>query len=129
VLIQVWGRPERCSLEVMKEIARPLMSPPPPGAPPTPGPPPFWRPGVLEEMAAEAGLTPVDAFDATWAYEYEDDEALGRGMVAAGGLSLLVEPEREPELRARIVEALAPHRTPSGGYRLENEFHFLLTSA
>jgi hypothetical protein len=37
-----------------------------------------------------------------------------------------VGPEREEEVRAAIVEGLAPYRTPGGGYRLRNEFHFLI---
>jgi hypothetical protein len=28
-----------------------------------------------------------------------------------------------------IVESLASYRTPSGGYRLENEWHYLIASA
>ena len=32
-------------------------------------------------------------------------------------------------MRAAIVEGLARYRTPDGGYRLENEFHFLITRA
>jgi hypothetical protein len=31
--------------------------------------------------------------------------------------------------RAALVEALAPYRTPDGGYRLENEWHYLLARA
>jgi hypothetical protein len=33
------------------------------------------------------------------------------------------------EVRAAIVEGLAPYRTRAGGYRLENEFHFLIARA
>ena len=36
VVIQVWGAHERCSLEAMKEVARPFMPPRPPDAPPDP---------------------------------------------------------------------------------------------
>jgi ubiquinone/menaquinone biosynthesis C-methylase UbiE len=37
VVIQVWGRPERCDLEPMKRVARRYAPPPPPDAPPPPG--------------------------------------------------------------------------------------------
>jgi len=60
VVIQVWGPPERCDLERMKQVARRYAPPPPPGAPP---PPRLWQPGVLEALATEAGLTPDCAFD------------------------------------------------------------------
>jgi SAM-dependent methyltransferase len=126
VVIQVWGPHERCELEAMKVVVRPFLPPRPPDAPPEPE---LWRPGVLEEMASEAGLTPESAFDRTWAFEYRDEETLGRAMVSPAGIAALVGPEHEEEVRSQIVEALAPYRTAEGGYRLSNEFHFLLARA
>jgi SAM-dependent methyltransferase len=126
VVIQVWGAPERNDLEAMKVVVRPYMPAPPPDAPP---PPELWKPGVLEEIATAAGLTPETAFDTRWAYEFPDADALGRAMVAPAGIAELVGPSREAEVRAEIVAALAPYRTPGGGYRLENEFHFLVARA
>jgi SAM-dependent methyltransferase len=126
VLIQVWGAPERNDLEAMKVVVRPYLPAPPPDAPP---PPELWRPGVLEELATGAGLTPEAAFDTRWAYEYADEDALGRAMVAPAGIAELVGPSREAEVRAEIVAELAPYRTAEGGYRLENEFHFLIARA
>jgi len=35
----------------------------------------------------------------------------------------------EAPVRAAFVEALAPYRTPEGGYRLENEWHYVLATA
>ncbi len=39
---------------------------------------------MLEEIAIEAGLTPENAFDTSWAYVYPDEQALSRGMLAPG---------------------------------------------
>jgi SAM-dependent methyltransferase len=124
VVIQVWGRPERCDLEAMKAAVTPFMS----GAPEARRPPEFWKPGVLEALAAEAGLEPQSAFDTSWAYEYPDEDAMARGMLAAGGLALLDEAAGGAVRRA-IVESLVPYRTPGGGYRLENEYRFLIARA
>jgi SAM-dependent methyltransferase len=126
VVIQVWGRHERSDLEAMKAIVRPFFPPRPADAPPEPE---YWRPGVLEAMAREAGLAPEDAFDATWAFEYPDEDALGRAMVAPAGVAALVGPSREDELKAAIVEGLAPCRTTEGRYRLRNEYHYLIARA
>jgi SAM-dependent methyltransferase len=126
VVIQVWGHPERCDLNAMKPVTRPYMPPPPPGAPPAPS---LWEPGVLEEIAAAAGLAPEDAFDVSWAFEYPDAETMSRAMVSAGGVAAAAGHEHEHELRAGIVEALAPYRTASGGYHLVNEWHFLVARA
>ena len=89
------------------------MPAPPPGAPAAPQ---LWRPGALEELAAAAGLSPVTAFDFSYAMEYPDAQTLGRLMVAPAGIAALVGPEREQAVRAQIVEALAAHRTSDGTY-------------
>lgn len=126
VVIQVWGAHERCSLGAMKEIARPFFPPRPPDAPPDPD---FSQPGALEELAVEAGLTPVTTFDATWAYTYPNEETLGRALVAPAGVALLVGPEREDAIKAAIVDGLAQFHTADGGYRLENEYRYLVARA
>ena len=102
-------------------------------APPRPpgrlDPTTLWQPGVLEALATEAGLVPERAFDLQWAYEYADEAELTRGMMSAGGFGAIVGAERQDAARAAIVEALAVCRTPDGGYRLENEWHYLIARA
>jgi len=123
IVIQVWGPPGRCDLSAMKTAFHKLLPPPDPDAP---QPPPLWKPGVLEEIATAAGLTPDVAFDTAWAYEYPDDDALARAMLAPG---LVVEAIRFAGGRPigeAILDALAPYRTADGGYRLQNEWHYLL---
>jgi SAM-dependent methyltransferase len=126
VVIQVWGPHERNDLEAMKEIARPFMPPRPADAPPEPD---YSKPGVLEDLATQAGLTPESAFDTTWAYEYPDEDMLRRALVAPAGIAVLVGPSREEAFKNALVEGLASHRTPGGSYRLENEFHYLIARA
>ena len=126
VVIQVWGRHERNSLEAMKEVARKYFPPPPPGAVPAPS---LAEPGVLEGIATAAGLTPTEAFDVSWSFAFGDDDALTRAMLGVAGLASITDPAEEAGVRARILEALAPHRAPDGSYRLENEFHFLIATA
>jgi SAM-dependent methyltransferase len=126
VVVQVWGPHERCSLEAMKEIARPFLPPRPPDAPPDPD---LSQPGALEGLAIEAGLTPETVFETSWAYTYPDEETLGRALVAPAGLAVVVGPEGESAIKAAIVETLAEHRTADGGYRLDNEYRYLIARA
>jgi SAM-dependent methyltransferase len=126
VVIQVWGRHERCDLEAMKAVVRPFMPQRPAEAPPDPD---LSVPGVLERLAAEAGLEPQRAFDLRRAYEFANDEELGRTMLAPAGIAELVGREREESVRSQIVTALASFRTAQGSYRLHNEFHFVIASA
>jgi SAM-dependent methyltransferase len=125
VVIQVWGRHGTCDLDAVKPIVRPFFPGYDPDAPP---PPDLGEPGLLEQLASAAGLTPKEAFDVSWAYVYEDEEALAAGMLAAGGVGEAAG-EREPEVRRALIDALAPYRTADGGYRLENTWHFLVAVA
>jgi SAM-dependent methyltransferase len=122
VVIQVWGRHERNDLEAMKQVIRPFLPPRPPDAPAEPD---YSEPGVLEELATRAGLSPETAFDVSWPIEYPDRETLGRAMVAVAGINLLIG-EKEDEVKEAIADGLAAYQTPAGGYRLDNEYHLLI---
>src|SRR6266516_7555809 len=126
VVIQVWGAHERCDLEAMKQVARPFLPPRPPGAPADPD---LSVPGALQALAARAGLTPENEFDAGWAFEYPNAETLGRALLAVAGLVALAGPEPEHELKNAIVDGLALYRRADGSYRLENEYHYLIARA
>jgi SAM-dependent methyltransferase len=125
VVIQVWGAPERCDLTAMKAA----MEPSAPAREQAPAPAPLWQTGVLEQLASEAGLRPIDAFDLTWAYEYPDERTMARQMLSPGMVTDAIRALGEDHVRNAIVDALAPYRTPSGGYRLENEWHYLIARA
>jgi SAM-dependent methyltransferase len=119
VLIQVFGRPERCTLEAVKRAVLPFLAL-------EADEPPYWRFDMLEELAREAGLTPIEAFDATWAYDFEDEDALLTAMLSAGSAVAAVgQAGREP-VAAAILDAVAPWRADDGSYRLENEWHYLV---
>jgi len=126
VVIQVWGRPERCALTQMKGALAPFMPTPPPGAPAAPA---LWQPGALEQIAAEAGLDPAAAFDRSWPYVYADEDELARALLSPGPVVTATRTHGEAKVRAALVEALAQYRTADGGYRLENEWHFLIARA
>jgi SAM-dependent methyltransferase len=125
VLIQVWGRRERCSLDAIKPIVRPFFPDADPKAPP---PPSLAEPGMLEGLASAAGLVPESAFDVSWPYVYPDEEALVRSLLSAAGVGDAAG-EHEAEVREALIDILAPYRTPDGGYRLENEWHVLIAAA
>jgi SAM-dependent methyltransferase len=125
VVIQVWGAPERCGLTAMKKVVAAHRPPPAPGAP---DPPRLWEPGVLEGIATAAGLTPGEAFDCSWAYDFADDAALTDGLLSANGISKAITSPEEAVAWA-LVDALAPFRRADGAYRIPNEWHFLIARA
>jgi SAM-dependent methyltransferase len=126
VVVQAWGAHGRCDLEAMKLVARPFLPPRPSGAPPDPD---LSQPGLLRELVTSAGLSPEDEFDVTWAFEYPNAAVLGRALVAVAGLALLAGPDHEEELKAAIVDGLAPYRRPDGSYRLSNEYRYVIARA
>jgi SAM-dependent methyltransferase len=125
VVIQVWGPHERNDLEAMKRIIRPFAPPRPADAPVEPD---YSAAGVLEEIAIQAGLTPEQAFDTSFAFTFADEDMLKRALVAPMGIALLVG-SREPEVKEAIAEGLAERRMPDGSYRLDNAYHFLIARA
>lgn len=125
VVIQVWGRPERCDLEAMKQAVRRFRPAPEGGG----EPPAYWRPGVVDELAERAGLVVERALDTTWAFEYPGGEELADAMVAAGGIAEVAGPDRQDQLRAALLEALAGCRQPDGTYRVSNEWHVVIARA
>jgi ubiquinone/menaquinone biosynthesis C-methylase UbiE len=125
VVVQVFGRPEHCALEAMKEAVALFRPAPPPDAPREQ----YWRPGVVEELAPLAGLDVERSFDTTWAYSYASDDALTDAMLAAGGAGAVAGPEREPEMRAAILRGLAGCRQPDGSYSVANEWRTVIARA
>ena len=118
VLVQVFGRPERCSLETMKRAVMPLLG--------LEGDePPYWRFDLLEQIARDAGLEPVETFDASWAYEFADEESMLRAMLSAGSAVAAVEHAGRDIVCEAILGALARYRDVDGRYRMPNEWRYL----
>jgi SAM-dependent methyltransferase len=126
VVIQVWGRAEQCDLTAMLKAVGSLRPAPPAGVR---APVPLSDPGVLEGIAAEAGLTPQTTFDLSYAVDYPDTPTVVRLMLSPGGVVEAVRASGEEAVTKAIVESLEPYRTSDGGYRLENEWHYLVASA
>jgi len=126
VVIQVWGPPERCDLTALKDAIAPFLPPPDPDAPAAPA---LHEPGVLEHLAEEAGLTAQTTFDTSWAYVFPDEDALVRAMLAPANVVVAARQGGEDAVGRAVAAALAPFRAPDGGYRLENEWHYLVASA
>ena len=122
VLVQVFGRPERCSLEVLKSAILPLVG--------LEGDEPeYWRFDRLEQVARDAGLEPVESFDSSWAYEFADDESMLRAMLSAGSAVAAAEHAGREILVEAILGALASYRDDRGAYRMPNEWHYLVARA
>jgi SAM-dependent methyltransferase len=126
VVIAVWGAPERTEASGYLAALRAQLPSPPPG---TPGPMALSNEAVLSGLVRDAGLTP-DGFHAvsvpwTWA----DEGTALRGLISAGPAVRAIEAAGEEATRDAVRVAIAPYRRADGGYRLENEFVFLVARA
>jgi hypothetical protein len=77
----------------------------------------------------EAGLSPEARFETSWRFKFPYSETLLRCNLAAGIVVKAVNIAGEDTVRAAIAEALAPYRDAHGGYRLDNEWHYLIARA
>jgi SAM-dependent methyltransferase len=123
VLLLVFGRPERCQLGPAIGAVSALMPEPPRSKFD------FHEPGLLEEMARAAGLEPREADYLVNELTWPDDAALIRELLAPGSMVHASRIVGTDAVGAAILDALAPFRTPAGGYRLENEWRYLISSA
>jgi SAM-dependent methyltransferase len=123
VSMAVWGRAEDCQAAAVVKAMGSLLPPPPPGAP---GPFALSVPGVMEELLSKAGLKPGAAVDVDTPFDFGNDDLAYRAFAASGpGIRAIREAGAET-LRAAVLAALAPFKTSSGRYRLDNKFRFVI---
>ena len=91
---------------------------------------PLWGARPTDWALSEDQQTPTyEAALARVDLEPGDEDTLKRALVAPMGIALLVGPDREQEVKDAIASGLAKHRTPDRGYRLHNEYHYLIARA
>jgi SAM-dependent methyltransferase len=122
VAIGVWADPSRCDTEVLFQRIRALV-PPPPGAP---TPLAISAPGVVEELLAGAGLSPVASGEVPCPFVYPDLATGWRGQSSIGPFRLAIETAGEKAVRDTFVEVLSQYRQPDGSYRQENQFRYVV---
>lgn len=126
VVVAVWGKAEDCQAAAYLLAVGSLLPPPPPG---TPGPFALSEGGALQALAAEAGLLALESGEVDCPWVYPDQDTVLRGLLSAGPAVKAVQTSGEDRLREAVLKALAPFKTPSGGYRLESKFRYLIARA
>jgi hypothetical protein len=80
----------------------------------------------MEGMLSNAGLKPGKAEDVDTPFDFADLETAYRAFAAAGPGILAIRRAGEEKLRAALISALALYRTPSGSFRFNNKFRFVV---
>jgi SAM-dependent methyltransferase len=126
VAMLTWGRPEHCEAAAILEALGSLLPPPPPGAP---GPFALSAPGALEDLAQRAELTVRQAAEFGTRWEYPDHETALRAHLSSGPAAKAIGTAGEDRVAAAVADAIAPFRTASGGYALENSWRYVVAGA
>lgn len=126
VIAGVWGAPEDCDARGYFAAMGRLAPPPPPG---TPGPWALSEEGALEKLMESAGLEPQTRGLATGAFIFRNDQEAVDGFFSAGVTQRVIRHCGEMAMRAAILEAVAPYCQSDGGYRLINQFRFVIARA
>ncbi|MDQ2736314.1 MAG: hypothetical protein M3Y55_15295 [Pseudomonadota bacterium] len=125
-MIAVWGLPETCDAAGHLKALGTLMPPPPPGAP---GPFALSDETKLKVLATDAGLTPLAVVDVPCPWIYPDLETALQGLLSAGPAERAIRASSFERARDAVTAAIAAYRSPSGAYRLNNTFRYLISRA
>jgi ubiquinone/menaquinone biosynthesis C-methylase UbiE len=128
IAMTVFGRPARCeSTAVFGSLSR--FAPSQSSTSEEQAGPALYEEGVLDALAAEAGLTPKEAAYITIREEYPDLETMLRGYLAAAPFRRAARAAGEEAVRDALAEALRPLETSSGRCGLEDELRYLIATA
>jgi SAM-dependent methyltransferase len=123
IVIATWGLPQDCEAAGHLKALGSLMPPPPPGAP---GPFALSDEASLRALAADAGFAPVAVADVACPWTYPDLETALRGMLSAGPAERAIRNSGMERARDAVAASIAAYASPSGGYRLNNKFRYLI---
>jgi len=126
VAVVVWGRVEDCEFAATLDAVMACLPPAPSGSARGVGPFALSQPGTLEAALREADLTPAISGDVACPFAYPDDETAWQTINSSGPLYAAVQAAGEETIRRAVLASLAPFRTPSGGYRQENLFRYVI---
>jgi SAM-dependent methyltransferase len=90
---------------------------------------PLGEPGVLEDLARKAGLTPERADEVEVPFAFSDQPTLEHALRAIAPVYGIAPPLAEPVVRRTVEAAAKPYRRPDGSYRFENRFRYLIAVA
>lgn len=123
VFVMTWGTPAGMEAAALVAALKPLLPPPPPGSG---GPFALSEPGKLEELAASAGLKPLEVFEVEVPWHYPDLETAQRGLGSSGVAAKAAEISGQEALDAAHAAALEPFRQTDGSFRIGATFRVLM---
>ncbi len=122
IVIATWGNPRDCEAAAYLNTLR-ALSPPEASDPFA-----LSEKDKLETVAAEAGLNLIKVEDIDCLWSYPNLETALAGLLSDGTAVQAIRTVGEECVRQAVVSALAPFKSASSGYWLENKFRYLIAA-
>ena len=124
VAVSAWGADRDCEVEAVAVALERLA-----GRRADEREPRLGEPGVIDRLAADAGLSLLGAQDVSVPFVVADEAALQRAFLLDAVLCGALDHAGEQAVRATVADAAAPYRWPDGSYRFENVFRVVVARA
>lgn len=124
VVLAGWGTAEESAAAATLRRAHRLAS--------STGQPMGWPAGgraALDQLAAAAGLSQVDAGEVRCPFGYADVDSAVRGLLSTGLYQAVMEATDTDQVRQGLAETLRGRRRPDGTVWLQNLFHYVVARA
>ena len=124
VAVSAWGAARDCEVEAVALALERLA-----GGRADEREPRLGEPGIMDALAADAGLSLLGAQDVPVPFVVADEAALQRAFLLDAILCGALDQAGEHAVRAAVADAAAPYRRPDGSYRFENVFRVVVARA
>ena len=98
----------------------------PPAAPGTLDPFALSEDGALAALVKQVGLMPMYVDDVECIWDYPDLETALKGLLSTGPAVKAIRTVGEQKARETAADAIAPFKQSSGGYRLRDQFRYVI---
>jgi len=123
LIISNWGDPERCDAAI---IFRTLNMFRPFAIYGTHNPYAMSTDRAFRALAAKAGFTKLIESEAHTSWNYPNENAVLRGLLAHGSAQTAIDHEGELCIREAVRSVIKPFRLAQGSYRIHNFFKYLI---
>jgi SAM-dependent methyltransferase len=121
--LAVWGAVGECEQQAMLAAVGDVLP-----APLQLAPSALAQPGVLENLAAQAGLRVCASGTVDCPADYPDEETAWLAQSSTGPLQAALRVVGERRLMAAVLRAFRPYTTSSGGIYLQRRAHYILAA-
>ena len=124
LIVATWGSPGACEATAYLAALKPLL----PAGTGGPGPFALSEEAALKSLVSSAGFTPDSVHDVDLVWEFSGFQTAAAALLSAGPTMLAIRTSGRERVQEALELAIAPFKLASGGYRLENQFRFLIAT-